>query len=863
MRTSPLRTLSILVVVLGVLAGVWFAYGDDPAPPATGTGAGGSAAAANGAAAPGGVGNADSAVVANEATDREPALPPWNGPFGAVKVVEFGSNRPLPGAELLCSPPGFDWQRLSARQRELAGRDREAFLRELTAPYHSDADGMAQVALGGNGVQIFARHGELWAEAWLRPTSEQPLVMALRPDRTLRVRVVDAGGQPVAGTAVMMRRGLGANERLFGCGQTDADGRVVYEHVQQLAEALTTLPLAVYAEFPGGQSDAIDIDAVAPPAEVVLRLPAAGRVIVQLRDRSDRPLDPRYLGRPSLRLVTWPERPASSIAEQEGLQRSPGELPIPTDGAAVFAAVAFDRFVMAEVSHWLRSEVQSGPTLAVPQVEVILREHPDEVLLLGVLLDADHRPCANVDYTVACIHGEGISGDNARTDEQGRFRVGLGRLPAGLDSRVSFRIGTVHGDDPQSIELPVRRLLSGPNPLGELQLQRHRLLAQGAVQCEWSGPHLPVQVQFERLVGAQWESEWTLRPEWQGRRFTVRGGIAAGARMRLSVATTEFLPIAPIEFLAGASDLAVVLQRGGSLTVSFVLDAGITLTSAPPHGPFRFRLRRTEPAGSDVEAERLDRTRRVGERSCQWSGLAPGQYQLQVSCVGGNEPVVDLSGIAVGEGACADPRLQSIDLRGQLRTFPVRLQSADGASLRSPDAFVIVRDRGGDWRGYHCGRGEVQLLAPKPLDLLLMAKGHQATFVDGVVGERTIPLPAATTASFVVAAPLPLPAGADLRLRLRPLRDGSDDPRLQLDNGRALDLAALFTEEGFVTADGRVQLPVRLPGRYRVELLLGTLQRSVMVASVEPAVVVLPAAGETAVTIGLQGWQAVLERLGR
>jgi hypothetical protein len=660
-----------------------------------------------------------------------------------------------------------------------------------------------------------------------------------------------------------MRRGRGADERLFGCGQTDADGRIVYEHVQQLAEALTTLPLAVYAEFPGGQSDAIDIDAVAPPAEVVLRLPAAGRVIVQLRDRSDRPLDPRYLGRPSLRLVTWPERPASSLAEQEGLQRSPGELPIPTDGAAVFAAVAFDRFVMAEVSHWLRSEVLAGPTLSVPQVEVTLREHPDDVVLLGVLLDADHRPCANVDYAVACIHREGISGDNARTDEQGRFRVGIGRLPAGLDCRVSFRTGTVHGDDPQSIELPLRRLLSGINELGELQLQRHRLLAQGEVQCDWSGPHLPVHVQFERLVGAQWESEWTLRPEWQGRRFTVRGGIAAGARMRLSVATTEFLPIAPIEFPAGATDLSVVLQRGGSLTVSFVLDAGITLTSAPPHGPFRFRLRRTEPAGSAEEAERLDRMRRVGERSCRWSGLAPGQYQLQVTCVGSDEPVVDLSGIVVGDGACTDPRLQAIDLRGQLHTFPVRLQAADGALLRSPDAFVIVRDRGGDWRGYHCGRGEVQLLAPKPLDLLLMAKGHQAVFLDGVAGECTIPLPAAATASFVVATPLPPPAGIELRLRLRPLRDGGDDPRLQLDNGRALDLATLFTEEGFVAVDGRVQLPVRLPGRHRVELLLGTLQRSVMVASVEPATVLLPAAGEFAVTIGLQGWQAALERLGR
>ena len=863
----------VAFVLLAVLAvGAWFVFDQaDVAPsqallaPANAENA--AVGAATPAAAP--AVNALSSPVLDAshelaATQRTAAAAAFAGPSAEVQVVHFDSKAPIAGAAVYCWPPGFDWKSVSPELLELQRTDQDAFLQRVSPTMVTDAEGRCRVPMQPYGAQVTAAKDDLWGQCHVPKDAKEPVVLVVRADCTLRVLVVDAVGKPARAATVMAKR-LGKQPMDFGFGETDATGRLQRRHLQELAgEAASQLQLV--AQIPGGEGPVVVVDATAPPPEVVLHLPAGGTVLVHVRDAQDKPIDPAFLGNPVVNLATWPSKPTDPNAHNEAMNRSRGSVAIDERGDAVFGTVAFGCHVMARADHSLHSVTVPGPTLEQPRIELTVRESADDVVLTGVLLDADGQPLASTGCMVSCHYGGGMSGQNGKTDGAGRFRVNLRSHVAGQQAVVSFDTKHHGQGDPLALELPARLLAKGHTDLGEVRLARHGVLVQGRVMGVVGAEPPRVQLQFERQQEGRWQQEWNLHPEWAvDGAFTLRSGIAKGTPMRLLVQSQSHLPIAPIEFAAGASGIEITLQSGGFARATFLVDATVPLE----HLVFRFQ--RMEPAAKrDSGEDWRDMMNRYqpqavpadGRISREWKGLQPGRYRLQALCAGVGEPLLAIEAVEITEGACADARLVDIDLRGRARAFEIRATAADGTPIVSSEAFVVIRSSGENWQGFNLGAGVVQLAAPAAVDLIVIAKGHQAALVNGVFAARTIALEVAAEATLVVNLPQPLPEDTVLKLKLTPKLDLPSKARLMLDTGRGMTASNFFVEEVTVDATGKVRVPVRYPGEYAISATVSVGNGGRMsLRDFEPRTITLPAVGEVVVRVGEKSLTRILEAL--
>lgn len=854
------KAILALVVAMAVVA-AWFTLtrNEAPAPPTAGAQAAtltnATPLAEHGAV----TGDTAAAPTAQQRNERVAAPASFVGPGADVLVVEFGSNTPIADAEVLCSPPDLDWQKLTPTQRKLFSDDREAALRQLQAPFRSDAAGRCRVPLGKDGTQVIAHHGDRRAEGWIDKGTPQPFVLALRQDRTLRVRVLLADGRPARGLQVMATRER--DKRQFGCGITDDEGRAEHHHLQQLAGEEATARLMVRAEFAGGASEPVAVESSDPPAEVLLRLPACGTLVVHVRDIDGKPIDPAMLEDAKVAVTLWSDRPSDRYDENNVAGRA--QAPIDANGDATFHALAFGHLLRAQTGHSTKSAMVPGPTAVEPRSELVLQEGASHAICTGVLLTSDGNPYTGV-FQLYLRFRHGLVGNGGRTGAAGRFRVALGDSAVGQHATPSFDTllaSRLSGDPAMAAERESLEVTKGINDLGEVRLEPHSVLLQGRFEGDALPERLPLQLQFEVKRGEAWDVEWNLQPVWSGHSFTVSSGIRPGTPARLKVNTTSFLPIAPIEFSAGATDVRIPLRLGGEVSAWFLVDAGV------PTDGLRIQLRAVDAPPPDASRQFDDQHRWQGSEPIDgklgrsWTGLAPGRYRLEARAPGAAQPLAVVDAIDVSDGPCKDERLQAIDLRGRLRTVTVRATSPDGSAIASRDAFVIVRD-GDVWTGHNLGNGEVLLTAAGPLDLLVSAPRHEMATLDGVFESRTVALAAATPTTLVIAWPEPVPAGTTASLDARWDTKVPRRARLTLDTGRGMPAETWFEESAEVGADGRVTLPGRFPGEHRLRLLLRSANEG---ASLElsPAKITLPARAEVPVRIEPPSWNRAMQRLRR
>ena len=850
------KAIVALVVAVAAVA-VWFGltHNEAPAPPTTGAHAATQATETPSSEHGAVTGDTEAATTTQLRQGERVAAPAsFSGPGADILVVEFGSDTPIADAEVLCWPPDFDWQKLTPTLRRLFTDDREAALRQLQPPCRSDAAGRCRVPLGKDQTQVIAKHGDRRAEGWLTRETPQPYVLALRPDRTLRVRVRFADGAPARGLNVMATRE--ADKTQFGVGITDGDGRATYPHLQELAgdEAAR---LQVRAEYPGGASEPVAVVATDPPDEILLRLPACGKLIVHVRDRDGAPLDPRMLEDARVDLTVWSQRPTDSYAENNVTGR--GQAPIDANGDATFDAIAFGQMLRVTTGHSIRSAIVNGPTAAEPRVELVLQEDASHVVCTGVLRTDGGQPYTGA-FQLFLRFSRGMVSATGRPDAAGRFRLGLGDLAAGQRSEASFDTllaSRQTGDPALAAALPARDMQKGINDLGEVRLAPHAVLLQGRFEGEELPERLPLHLQFEVQRDNRWDTEWNLQPVWSDHAFTVTSAIASGTPMRLKVNTQTFLPIAPIEFTAGATGMVIPLRRGGSVAAWFLVDAGV------PTDDLRIELRPGDAPPPDANRQFDEQHRWRGSKPIDgklgrsWQGLTPGRYRLEARAPGSAEPLVVVDAVDVTDGPCKDERLQAIDLRGRLRALTIRATTAEGSAIATRDAFVVVRD-GTRWSGHNLGAGEVTLAAAGPLDLLVSAPQHEVVLLDGVLESRTVTLAAAATTTLVIAWPEPLPAGITARLSLQPDAAVSMKAQLTLDTGRGMPASSWFEEQVDVGADGRATLHGRCRGGHRLQLGLrnGNDRQGLKLV---PPTIVLPANAEIPVQIEPASWTRAMQ----
>jgi len=863
--------LVMVFVCLAAAAMLWSTASDAaaPAPAAGGESTNTAATPAGSATVPENAPASGPDVAPDNSTvqPRELAPEPTDIAPGNVRVVTFEGDEPVAGASVFYIKPDFDWQSLTATElqelQQLRNKDEKAWFLRIGGEVRTRADGSCDIAVGKNGTQLMARAGERYGSGYVRADSEEQTVLRLRVDVDLHVRVMTADGQPAEGVQAYFtldeERGNGF--RRMGLGASDADGRIVSRHCQMYAGENAECRGNVATLTMGMAGKPVAIDILAPPDEVVLRLPQMGKVRVVVRDSAGQPLDPAYLGRGEQVLLAAHDD--ESKVDGRGVQLARKGVEVGAGGVAEFDHVPLGKFVVATLGHFGMEARTAGPSVTAPTVEMILQEDPKNVILVGTLLKPTKEPFASGAFRIAYRYTGGSGSLAGSTDNQGRFRCNIGSYV--LDEQTTLTFSSVRQLAPEefSVELSERELQAGKNDLGEVMIVGSRVLLAGRLVRD-EGVAAPwVQMEVQRQEEGRWRQDWQLQPKFEDDgTFSIRGGMPANEPLRLVVREGPFLPVPPIDCKVGDTDIEIPLRAAGSVTATFLVDDDEMV------GRLSFRCRPVAGGKQSSHARMMERLQsrnmqpaKDGRVSQQWNGLAPGNYLLTVVCAGVERPVVEIPAIVVGVGPCEDPRLVDIDLRGSLRRIEIRATAADGTPIVDREAFVVVRDAAGESVGYNLGKGVVQLFTPTMLSLTVMAPGHEAVDVAAVTASQTVPLRAAPKATLEVQLPKPLPEGVRLELELTAKLDVPRRGRLTLDTGRGMPLRRLFVEKVAVDADGRAVVPVRWPGEYSVT---GRISGSRMTLyGFVPSKLTLPGDGVVKLEISAEKLNEVLEFRGR
>lgn len=696
----------------------------------------------------------------------------------------------------------------------------------------SDRDGRLRLSRENGNGWVYARtadrYGELMVSEKATPPDGHRLL--LHREEVLSARVLDVDGGPAEGVWVGLWRALDASANGYRefCLRlrTDATGMVVFEHLQQRRRSFSGFDheTAVQAflvgiDIPGLTAEPVVVDAQAPlPKEPIeLRLTATGSLRVRFTFEG----------------ATVPGIESVRLRAQTGNHYL--DEPVDDDGWALFPRLPPGVPL---------SVLPSGRALDVgsreipPVVSGALLQQQIELgsiacVLRGRVLDPAGQPLVEEPLEVNFRVGSGGGNGLVRTDERGNFLHFL-REPS-EEATVALSLYELRplSRGELRLALPSRALKAGVNELGDLQFGGEPLVCGGRI----TGGRCTLSIEREQAGAGVGEATWQSldRPQvGYGRDgvFAAHGHVEPG-RYRLRVRTREFLPMNPIEFRVGQSDLMVPLQSGVRLTVECELPDGATaehlcmdLVGGPP--------RSVEPEDAPLLGEPTDNRRghavspQDGHVSFQWSAVEPGTYSLHVSLRGLAAPVHTVADVVLPPPGGGDARLPTIDLRTVLRT--VRLYLVDGAGQPvEPSGFAFLQPQAGPkWWGTMLVKGDTTLLLPK---------GAQAM---QVVGEDRRPsslvVPAGVTSVDVKVESWPhvdlslepgvaIPDGCDLGAIVVPDRERERVPFAALHRwtGRSGELdAELQPPDGYASlrVGGEPGRLVLRDGRHRLQLVL-------------------------------------------
>ena len=212
--------------------------------------------------------------------------------------------------------------------------------------------------------------------------------------------------------------------------------------------------------------------------------------------------------------------------------------------------------------------------------------------------------------------------------------------------------------------------------------------------------------------------------------FDVRGD-ALPVRHRLAFRWGGHLPIAPVEFRVGATDLVIPIAIGNGLEARVLVDDNV-----PAHlvrGILRPAFTPPEehydqedlwPRGGRYQAEGWGA--QTGEARLRWQGLPAGSYTLEVAAVGLTAPVMRIENLVLPLPEGGDDRLDPIDLRGKLHILEVRVSRPTGETeerRRSRDAVVFAMPQADEqhWQGLPVYEGKLTMpVLPGPLELMVV-----------------------------------------------------------------------------------------------------------------------------------------------
>lgn len=810
-----------MVLLLALAAGAWFLVDSPGAPPPASAPAAGNAGAAPAPGvldlppdAPGassGVENRETVLPAAAAAGAPPlvyAAPAPEGEGFLVRVVEAESKNAIPFAEVLFVDVGqMDEQALQARMAEL--HDIDALIEALAVRYRTDGAGTVRLPLPTQEMWAAARKEPWFGMTQERAIPAEGITIECRRSLAVAAQVVDAEGRPQAGIPVDLRRlGPDRSDRMFSL-VTGADGIARFRRLEMFLRDLrgsARLALAIGGQL--GVSVAQEFDPAAlPELPLQLTLPPSGTLEVHLTGADGQP----WTAPAMVQLILVP--PIEQSEAELRVNRGEESNAFAVEGLARFTPVGlgmtFHALAQRPDGSMIGEAIGAGPAAAGGVVRLEIGERAGGSFVTGRILGENGRPVAStrLDHQIE-QRGKGRDssrGNNLRTDAGGMFRLPIENpeLPDGIRRSLTVSLRQ-RGTSAMSVRADLSwSLPPGETNLGDLRLALAPLAAAGVVVDEAGLPvanaHVTMQQKMAYGTGAA-DFYWN----WiqGGEAFTAEDGSFAlhteveGAEFLVSCNSPELWcegQVVP----RGASGLQLVLRRGGSLAGQVLADEGahfedlyveLWQPEAPPD-PYGQTRAPIEPTGEFA-----------------FRVLPPGIYGLRLRSNRSEHNYLDLQGFSVVAGAaCADPRLQPLDARGQLRSLLLRVQNEEGKFLSQFSATVLKS--GGENRHLYADDGELRLpLADGPVDLIVQCEGYLRARLQGVEGDQVLTLRRAPRVRIRITNPELVPAGYELLARV----DAVADRELQIWSG----------SHGAMGPDGWAECAASALGASTVQLVL-------------------------------------------
>ncbi|MCU0862778.1 MAG: sigma-70 family RNA polymerase sigma factor [Planctomycetes bacterium] len=727
----------------------------------------------------------------------------------------------------------------------------------------TDARGIAQWAWSDRqGTDRFwlcvVQHGGDYGELWLSRSAAPEVVheLQLQRDRNCAVRVLDAQHQPVAGVpvaATFRAREVDGRRGREELGQTDDDGWAQVRHVQTWSDRIaprgSALPAAITIDLPGIEvAQQIDADAL-PEQPMVLFLPPSGWLRITVLDAAGAPV----VGE------KW------VLREHEGASDRAFRVTTDSTGVADFPRVALGRSWQV-----YRDGVppESPPIVIGPRVpgeRVDVHQQPDPVpVLLGRLVQQGQPLAATVVTIKATAAGRELPSLRGTTDGDGCFAVpcSAGWRNQRLQELRIYPFAPAEGDTGTCATWRGEcDLTAGSHELGSLVLEPEPIVVAGQLVAP-AGVPLPPDVDLRVEVATEAAIEaWRfvslrgrLRPDGA---FALFGSVPSGA-MRLVVTTANrFVPVPPRRFRAGDRDLRIELQHGGSVRSSVIAESRIAascqvLLLVPTNA--EHSLTGAGLFSSELDARMARESGFVShapwEKEFVWPAVAPGRYRVEVWARGLHRPLHVVSDVVVADGQRnAEPRLQQIAVPG-IRTIVITLPQATTAR-RLPERIgvgvigVLEGDRPADlcWQ---VENATVMFATVQPLDVLVRLNGFRDRIVRGVVADQAIELEPGIPVR-LRAEGYQVPAGHTLRLELTAVDDVLARAQPQLYSAAAGGSIPGYQRMSMAAdcAAGAASLQLPAPGRHQLTASLRDAAGAVSALALEPAELVIGAAGGT------------------
>ncbi len=737
-----------------------------------------------------------------------------------VCVVERDTNAPVAGADVWIEKYVADREESVGASSTPANPDLFARIQNRGRHVKTGPDGTVRIKLGGATGTLFARSGSRHDFAFWYASSDRTVTLRLRPDTSLRVRVVDPDGKPIHGAEVVAtwRDDRNPDERrrdeIFARARSVApDGVATFHNLDRLASAVpATASLGIALDFPSPPTVRMDVKTLAQlVGDVTLTSPALGQARVVVRGASG-PI---------------PDVIVALRAEESPAIRATRRL-TGDDGVATFTSIPIGSHLVVEASTIaLRSTgaiKADGPSKAAETVTIDLNAGEPFPTVRARAFDDRGSPLVRTRLVYDIARGAPKDTNQVfwpvLTDDEGSFAIPV--RDAGPDADLWLQLGQWEGvRDLRTLArapLPADAGQKGAN-LGTLLLTPLPLVARGVVVDETGAPIPSASLTFSQAEPTtdgqpeHWRTLFDLSRTADDRgRFEVHAPSLAG-ELRVGASSSDSVDQTPVTFQAGATDLTVVVTRGCRLNGRVVLEPDVPIEAIRVRIAVRHDARGAEEPGVTQLALPLDR----GGAFTLWP-VHPGTATVTVTPADDSDPLVTIDGIELrNPGVNRDARLDPIDARGLLKRIQVTVVDSagvpiDGARVNVIPGHAASESREGRRPARTQSNGASLLIRASGATIVAMAPGHRAVTLEGVTSDVKITLPDPLAITVTLRDPVPaLAVGESLRASLA----FRQVPPWSLS---ATDL--LFGPSDGVPPDhdGRWVFPLGVPGRFSVRL---------------------------------------------